>query len=230
MPARLRYLLFLAAVLLAWWVGDHWLTPWLQRLTHVRDIHSRALAIILSHWVIDQGPRVVLCLALWLLGTRLGLMPSLRSTLGSGGSWRRVLSSGVTATGVILALFVLLVLGTGGSFGLHPDFPKMAGDLISNLYEEVVYRGLMLGALYGLGAGAALPLDGPRHPAGLVTGVLGSSVIFGLAHEQYALPLQVVTALVGLIFALPWIKARSLWAAWLPHTLGDVIGDTFMAL
>jgi hypothetical protein len=230
MAKRAPYALLLAAALLAWWVGDHYLVPWVQDFTHYRAIQSRALSLLLGHWVIDQGPRLLLCLAVWRVGFHFGLLPSLSASLGSGGSWRRVLRTGLVATVAFLAVSAALVLATSGTFGVHPYFPKMAGDLVSNMYEEIVYRGLMFSACYGLAAAAPFPLTGPTQRAGLVVGTLCSCLIFGVAHEQYAVALRVVVGLVAILFVYPWASARSLWAAWLPHTVGDIIDDTFMAL
>jgi hypothetical protein len=39
-----------------------------------------------------------------------------------------------------------------------------------------------------------------------------------------------VLGVIGVAFVWPWVKARSLWAPWIPHTLGDLIGDTILTL
>jgi membrane protease YdiL (CAAX protease family) len=98
------------------------------------------------------------------------------------------------------------------------------------MYEEIVYRGLMFSAFYGVAAAASFPLAGTAHRAGLVVATIGSCLVFAAGHEQYPLPLRVVIGLVAVAFAYPWISARSLWAPWIPHTLGDVIGDTILSL
>jgi membrane protease YdiL (CAAX protease family) len=70
------------------------------------------------------------------------------------------------------------------------------------------------------------PLAGTADRAGLVVGTIGSCVVFAVGHEQYPIALRVVVGVVAVVFAYPWIAARSLWASWIPHTLGDFIGDT----
>jgi membrane protease YdiL (CAAX protease family) len=157
-------------------------------------------------------------------------MPSLRQSLGSGGSWRRVVITGLISTAILLVLTVVIGAAVGGTFGFHPYYTKMAGDLVSNLYEEIVYRGLMFSAFYGVAAAATFPLDGKLDRAGLIIGTMGSCVVFAAGHEQYPVPLRVVLAFVSIAFAYPWIAARSLWAPWIPHTLGDVIGDSILKL
>jgi hypothetical protein len=227
---RLPYIALLAAALVAWWIGDHEITPWVQRVAGYDRIHDRGLSILLGHWVFGQLPRVVVCVAVWLVGSRLGLMPSLRQSLGSGGSWRRVVVTGLVATIILLVVTVGIGAAAGGTFGFHPYFPKMAGDLVSNLYEEIVYRGLMFCAFYGVAAAACFPLVGTLDRTGVVVGTIGSCAVFAVGHEQYDVALRVVVGVVAVVFVYPWIAARSLWAPWLPHTLGDVIGDSILKL
>ena len=230
MIRRLPHITLLAAALAAWWIGDHQLTPWVQRVAGYDRIHDRDLSILLGHWVFGQLPRVLLCVAVWLVGSRLGLMPSLRQSLASGGSWRRVAVTGLIATTVLLVVTVGIGAAAGGTFGFHPYFTKMAGDLVSNMYEEVVYRGLMFCAFYGVAAAASFALVGTLDRAGLVVGTIGSCVVFAAGHEQYSIALRVVVGVVAIGFAYPWIAARSLWAPWIPHTLVDVIGDSILRL
>jgi membrane protease YdiL (CAAX protease family) len=106
----------------------------------------------------------------------------------------------------------------------------MAGDLVSNMYEEIVYRGLIFSAFYGAAAAASFPLSGRVDRAGIIVGTLGSCIVFAVGHEQYAMVLRVIVGVVAVVFAYPWVAARSLWAPWIPHTLGDVIGDTILKL
>src|SRR5262245_8249275 len=140
---RLQRAGLLVGALAAWWVSDHAISPWIQRIAGYDRIHDRDLSILLGHWVFGQLPRVLVCVGVWLLGARSGLMPSLRESLTSGGSWRRVVVSGLRAGAVLLVFTVVIAAAAGGRFGLHPYFTKMAGDLVSNMYEEIVYRGLM---------------------------------------------------------------------------------------
>src|SRR5262245_57468247 len=126
---RLPRIALLVVALLAWWVSDHWITPWIQRIAGYDRIGDRDLSVLLGHWVFGQLPRVLVCVAVWLVGTRLGLMPSLRQSLTSGGSWRRVVVTGLVASVVLLLLTVGIGAAAGGRFGFHPYFTKMAGDL-----------------------------------------------------------------------------------------------------
>src|SRR5262245_33279331 len=125
---RLPFLALLAAALAAWWVADHHLTPWFQAVAGSARIPHNDLSVVLGH-LLDQLPRVLLCVAIWLVGSRIGLMPSLRDSLRSGGSWRRVLVTGLIATVLLLVVTLGIGAAAGGTFGFFPYFPKMAGDL-----------------------------------------------------------------------------------------------------
>lgn len=228
--SRLPYLGVLAAALLAWWVSDHWIVPWVQKVAGYERIHDRDLSVILGHWVFGQLPRVLVCAGVWVAASRLGLMPSLRQSLGSGASWTRVVTTGLIATAILLAMTFAVGAAAGGTFGFHPYVPKMVGDLVSNLYEEIVYRGLMFCAFYGVAVAASFPLIGRPDRAGLIVGTIGSCLVFALSHEQYSVALRVVIGVAASVFAYAWVRARSLWAAWIPHTLVDVIGDSIVTL
>ena len=143
---------------------------------------------------------------------------------------RRVVVTGLISTVILIVLEVGIGAAAGGTFGFHPYFPKMAGDLVSNMYEEIVYRGLMFCAFYGVAAAAAFSLADKLDRAGLVVGTIGSSVVFAVGHEQYSITLRVVIGVFAVVFAYPWIAARSLWAPWIPHTLGDIIVDSILHL
>src|SRR4051812_11433015 len=83
----------LAATLAAWWFGYRALVPWVQRTVGADRITDPDAKVVLGHWVFWQLPAVLLCLAVWAAGARLSLLPTIRSTLTSGGSWRRVVVS-----------------------------------------------------------------------------------------------------------------------------------------
>jgi membrane protease YdiL (CAAX protease family) len=229
-PGRFPRIAMLAAAIAAWWVGDHVVNRWVQQAVGFRRVTDKDLSTILGHWFAWQLPTVVLCVAAWLVGERLGLMPSLRASLGSGGSWRRVARTGLAATAVLLVLTVAIGAAAGGRFGFHPYVPKMIGDLASNLYEELVFRGFLFSAFYGAAAGATFPLRGALSRPGLAAATVGSCILFAAGHTQYPLPLRVVLAVISVVFVWPWVRARSLWAPWVPHTLGDVIGDSILEL
>jgi hypothetical protein len=93
---------------------------------------------------------------------------------------------------MFLVLTMVIGAAAGGTFGFHPYFPKMAGDLVSNMYEEIVYRGLMFCAFYGVASASRFPLAGKLNRAGLVAGTIGSCAVFAAGHDQYSMALRVV--------------------------------------
>ncbi len=226
-PLRLA---LLAVSLAAWWVGYRVVVPAVTRAVGFERITDRAVQNVVGHWLVWQLPGVLLCLAVWVLGQRLGLLPSLRRSLGLGRSGRRVLRSGLLATAVLLLISVVVGKAAGGTFGWHPYVPKMVGDLVSNLYEELVFRGLIFSAFYGVAAGATFALDGALDRRGVALGTVGSCVVFAAGHTQYPVSLRVVLGVIAVVFVWPWVRARSLWASWIPHTLGDVILDSVLKL
>ncbi len=230
MKQRLPNVALLVATLLAWWTADHVLGPWFWRVSGYHDIQNRALSVILGHWVFDQLPRVLLCVGIWLAGSRLGLMPSLRASLGMGLSRRRVIVTGLVSTAILIVATFAVGKAAGGKFGFFPYVPKMAGDLVSNMYEEIVYRGLMFSAFYGVVAATSFPLSGPTSRAGVIVATVGSCAVFAAGHDQYPVELRVVLGVLSIVFVYAWVRARSLWAPWIPHTLVDFIVDSTMKL
>jgi membrane protease YdiL (CAAX protease family) len=227
-PGALR-LALLAGSLLAWWAGNHALMPWAQQVAGLERVTGPVARTLLGHWVFWQLPTALACLAVWWAGARLGLLPPPLATLRGGGSWRRVVAFGL-AGGVAIVAWSAVGAAFGGGFGFHPDFPKMAGDLVSNLYEEIVYRGLIFCTCYGVAAGATPPLEGPLDRMGLVAAAVGSAAVFGAGHDQAPVGLRLAIGVAGIIFAWPFWRTRSLWAPWLAHMVGDVVGDTFLTL
>jgi hypothetical protein len=227
--SRLIRLAVLMGTILAWWYGNHVLVPWAQRIAGFEHVTQPALQVVLGHWFFWQLPVALACVAVWLAGARLGALPSLLATLKSGGSWRRVVTYGLMG-GLVLLGWSAVGAAAGGGFGFHPDLPKMAGDLASNMYEEIVFRGLVFCAFYGAVAGTTFPLEGPLDRVGLIAAVVGSAAVFGASHSQANIGLRVAIGVAGVIFAWPFWKSRSLWAPWLTHMVGDVVGDTFLRL
>ena len=63
--------------------------------------------------------------------------------------------------------------------------------------EEIVYRGLMFCAFYGVATAAPFPLAGKAARVGLIVGTIGSCFVFAAGHEQYSIALRVVVGLVA---------------------------------
>jgi membrane protease YdiL (CAAX protease family) len=112
-----------------------------------------------------------------------------------------------------------LVLAVVASFGPlvrlpHPDWPVLFANFVSNFYEEFIFRGAILGLL--------LKVRGSERtwPAAVI-----SAVLFCQGHLQYPPALLATVFVAGLVWAVMTIRYRSLWPAWLSHTVADSLVD-----
>jgi membrane protease YdiL (CAAX protease family) len=117
-------------------------------------------------------------------------------------------------TGLGLTTLVLVVLAALGALVMdpQPNWPVLFANLVSNLYEEFIYRGVILGLLLKV-------LDG-RH-SWLAAAL--SAALFTQGHLHYPVALVALVFVAGLTWAWLTIRYRSLWPAWFSHTLADWI-------
>lgn len=126
-------------------------------------------------------------------------------------AWVVGVGSGLGLTALVLA--TLAALGAY-AFEPHPNYPVLFANFVSNFYEEFIFRGAILGFL--------LKVMGER---GRWSAVVLSALLFCQGHLHYP-PLLVGTVFVaGLVWAWMTVRYRSLWPAWLSHTLADTIID-----
>jgi membrane protease YdiL (CAAX protease family) len=85
----------------------------------------------------------------------------------------------------------------------------LAVAVTAGVWEELLYRGFLMWFL---------------APRGLAVAVIGSSLIFGLGHAYQGGRGMLVTAGVGLAFALAYAATASLWWLMLAHALIDIHG------
>ena len=119
-------------------------------------------------------------------------------------------------SGFGLTALVMVALAAMGAlvFEPHPNYPVLFANFVSNFYEEFIFRGAILGFLLKV-------LDG----RGKWTAAVISALLFCQGHLHYP-PLLIATVFVaGLVWAWMTIRYRSLWPAWLSHTLADTILD-----
>jgi membrane protease YdiL (CAAX protease family) len=124
-------------------------------------------------------------------------------------AWLAGLISGLGLSALVPA--VLAVLGTV-VIEPHPNWPVLFANFVSNFYEEFIYRGVILGLLLKV-------LD--RPPAAAII----ASALFCQGHLHYPAPLIATVFVAGLTWAWLTIRYRSLWPAWISHTLADTIVD-----
>ena len=202
------------AALATWWALQYGAYPAKARLhrtlMHFDGPQERFVAHAFTFWL----PTTLGYVAVWALLARVGWMPSPAVLLSWGPSRSRTLRAGLVATAAALALGSFAVLASGGPVW-HPSPWLMLGNVFSNLYEEIEYRGFLLLAFR----------SATRSDA---AAVVISSALFGIVHGPN--PVMVIGAgLVGVIFAVAYRSSGSLAAPWLAHQVSDMVLDTIVA-
>lgn len=168
--------------------------------------------LLVGHMVIFSLVPALICGLWWYCLIYKQLLPPARIL----GSISRSLILG-TAAGMFLALATLvsmpLLYGLTIKFHMNPW--SVVGNLFSNAYEEVVYRGLLFVAV--------------RAATGnLWAAIIFSGAAFGYVHDDYPIGARIEVGLMGSILA--WIYARTdsfiapVWA----HNIADWVIDLFI--
>jgi membrane protease YdiL (CAAX protease family) len=110
----------------------------------------------------------------------------------------------------------------GGMEGLAlgftpPDGWSVAGNLVSNFYEELVFRGFFLVALRFAfrSDAAAWVLSAAAHAFG---------------HTQYPIEEQLMMGTFMIGWAWLVSRSRSIWTTWIAHEVVDLIGDSIIKI
>ncbi|GAB4031767.1 lysostaphin resistance A-like protein [Spirosoma jeollabukense] len=115
--------------------------------------------------------------------------------------------------GLVLAAIPLLIVGsTGQKFSPKVDVYRYGINCVTNLYEEIICRGLLLACCVKYWT--------------RLWAVVWTSVVFGLAHGLTEK--SVALALGAGLMAWAVLRAKSLWAGWTSHQLTDMVVDTFL--
>lgn len=124
-------------------------------------------------------------------------------------------------SGLGLTALVVAAAATLGPLVIepHPNYPVMFANFVSNFYEEFIFRGAILGLLL------AVLGDRRRWLAAPI-----SAVLFCQGHLQYPPVLLATVFVAGLVWAWMTIRYRSLWPAWLSHTVADTIVDALVKI
>lgn len=127
-------------------------------------------------------------------------------------AWPVAVASGVALVGV-----VALALAASGALvvRVHVDWPLIMANVVSNLEEELVHRGAILGLLLAV-------LGRERS---WLAAAIGSG-LFCFGHRHYPLPLLLAVFGAGMIWSGMTIRYRSIWPAWLSHTVVDAVADS----
>lgn len=177
------------------------------------DVHARA-AVALGGATI--GETVVLVLLIWWLRRQ-------RLTLDDLGMRRRPKLWALAAALIFALVYVVLTVSNPGLrpyLGIH-DLLKAEAVLtavVAGIVEEVVCRGYFM-----------FELQRSRTPVALQ--ILGSGVVFGLAHFNYSVYGVVSTLVLGSVFALIYhFGKRSLAPVIAGHALIDLIIEPALIL
>ena len=112
----------------------------------------------------------------------------------------------------LAAIPLIIVASTGQKFSPKVDVYRYGLNCVTNLYEEIICRGLLLACCVKYW--------------NRLSAVVWTSVVFGLAHGLTEKSIMI--ALAAGLMAWAVLKAKSLWAGWTSHQLTDMIVDTFL--
>ena len=129
---------------------------------------------------------------------------SIRFTLPS-------LMYGLIAGVLLSAVPLIIAVSTGQKLSHKIDVYRDGLNCITNLYEEIICRGLLLACCI-------------KYWNKLFA-VLLTSVVFGFAHGLNEKSITV--AMAACLMAWAVLKAKNLWAGWTSHQIIDMIVDTF---
>jgi membrane protease YdiL (CAAX protease family) len=165
-----------------------------------------------------------LAIAAAVMGVALALPPravgGLLARRGAGWTWAVATAAGVPP---LVAVAVHVVADPSGWL-VRADAAAMALKILVNqgVLEEVLARGLLLGALVRQGTGARRAIWGSSLAFGLMHLVQFGFPPYSLARLANGIFLVLVTVPVGAALAQLTVRARSLWpAVWL-HFLIDL--------
>jgi membrane protease YdiL (CAAX protease family) len=186
--------------------------PWYWRLFEPWWSHlPRGMHLVVGHVLVWSLPMALVAwLVLRVLAQSWRLQP-----LSLTRHWRRALVDGVIAGLVASALAIAVAAASGIHFHWHPDAWAMAGNVFSNFYEELFYRGLVFAAAW-YATGSAL------------AGATISGWAFGYTHAQFPMPMRVLVGVVGALWSWAYARTGNLVAPYVAHELSDIILDAIL--
>ncbi len=168
--------------------------------------------ILIPHMFLYSTLTAAVAMTAWLVFSRMGLVAR---------PWFAGLTvktaTAAVLVGLTLAAVSLGYIGYAMPQAMHEfrfDPWVAGGNLFSNLFEEIIFRGFMLAALAAV--------------FGFWPGAILSSVAFAAVHSQYPLDLQILVGLGGLAWC--WLAriSNSVWAPFVSHTVLDLVVDPFV--
>ena len=193
---------------LVWTLGFFGLNPAVERAAgEAMRAMPRGPALLVSHVFVFTLPTALLC-GIWLsLLIRWQLVEPISFAI-DGSRVRRALVGAAAIVGATVLLSPLL----GLRMHLHLDGWSIVGNVFSNAYEELIYRGLLLFAVWSAFRNRWIA-------------IVLSGAVFGLTHYHYPWMLRAYVAAVGVV--LGWLAAsrRDLATPYLAHDLSDWVLD-----
>jgi membrane protease YdiL (CAAX protease family) len=186
--------------------------PWLTLL------HNLPLSAATRYWLVDGPgsgllgflPATLLVLLLGRSGFRLSITEQWagKTTITWTAAWY---GGGVGLVLAVLTIGLALMLG-GATIGWQPFWSSYTVNLVSNLYEEVLARGMLLQII--------------RRRWNDRAAMIWTGVVFGLMHGLNEKAMFI--ALISWAIAWAVLRARSLWAGWVAHQVMDVVVDSLL--
>lgn len=165
--------------------------------------------LFFHHVLVYSLGRTLVCGLLFALLVRRGIFRPLRFNR----KVRISLIQGCLA-GFVIALLPLAVMVPRGRVpGLRFNAWLFCGNLFSNAWEELVFRGLVFAAV--------LLILRRGLPAALLSGL-----IFGLSHMQYGPLQQIYVGMIGAYLALLYYHTGNLLGPWMAHQISDALLDS----
>lgn len=178
--------------------------PWWGRL-------PRGPHVLVGHLLVWSLP---MALAAWLVIRVLAQSWRLQP-LSVTRHWRRALVEGAIVGVITCALTIGPALASGMHLGWHLDPWGIAGNVVSNFYEELFYRGLVFAAAW-YATGSAL------------AGAAVSGWAFGYTHTQFPMALRVLTGVIGALWSWVYARTGNILAPYVAHEVADLILDAIL--
>lgn len=182
---------------------------WLIPLLNFKENLNRVLFYDYGNGLIGLLP---LALAVLLLGKYLLKINYQEQWSGTTCFTSAALQYGSVVGLLLAAIPLLMVASKGQKLTYTIDGYRYMINCATNLYEEILCRGLLLACCVKYWT--------------RIAGVIWTSVVFGLAHGLTGNSIAIASAAGLMAWAV--LKAKSLWAGWTSHQVTDMLVDTFL--
>jgi hypothetical protein len=132
-------------------------------------------------------------------------------------SLRDLRYGGSVGLGLCAATLAVVALTGAGRLAWEPNWAGHGVNAFSNLYEEILTRGLLLQLVC--------------REVGRKFALFWTALVFGTMHISHTtVSLLFALGVAATTWMLAWavLKARSLWAGWVAHQVVDVVVDSFL--